>query len=405
MTGTTSRTSTRRCAGAWPPSAVAVAEKHNERRTVLVANPSADVYGADLQLLDSISGMIDAGRKVVVVVPDDGPLTSMMRERGAEVRFLDVPVLRRSMLSPRGLAHLAWTTPSSVLRLRRFIKYIGAELVYVNTMTLPWWITAARLAGKPVICHVHEAEDSDRRLVLAALTAPVVQAHAVIANSRASVDAMCAVVPVLRKRIRLIYNGVAGPPNAPVDVDPASRPFALVAVCRLSPRKAPDVAMEAVALLRSQGHDVTLEICGTPFAGYEWFEDELRQRASQPDLDGVVTLAGYVKPIWPALERAHAVVAPSLREPFGNAVIEGQLARRPVIASAAMGHLETVLDNETGLLVSPGDPAAMAAAVQRLMADPQLADRLARAGEQRAHRDFSVERYRIQIAELVSLWS
>lgn len=368
---------------------------------MLIANPSADVYGADLQLLDSISGLIERGWRVVVVVPDDGPLTDLIRERGAEVRIMDVPVLRRASLSPRGIIRLAWESPSTVLRLRRFIRYIGADVLYVNTLTVPWWLTAGRLARVPVICHVHEAEDSDQRVVLTALTAPVLQATAIIANSDASVQAMCKAIPLLRRRIRLIYNGVPPPPEIPSDPDPSRSPFRLVTVCRLSPRKAPDIAMEAVALLRSRGHDVTLEICGTPFAGYEWFEDQLRARANQPDLADTITFAGYVKPIWPALQRAHAVVAPSLREPFGNAVIEGQLARRPVVAAAAMGHLETVLDNETGLLVTPGDPSALADGVQRLIEDPELATRLAAAGEGRAHELFSVQRYRADIATLV----
>ena len=54
------------------------------------------------------------------------------------------------------------------------------------------------------------------------------------------------------------------------------------------------------------------------------------------------------------------------------------MSRRPVVAAASHGHLESIADDQTGLLVPAGDPAAMADAVERLIADPELADRLAR---------------------------
>ena len=92
-----------------------------------------------------------------------------------------------------------------------------------------------------------------------------------------------------------------------------------------------------------------------------------------PELAGRVRFSGYCSPIWPVLERADIVVAPSLQEPFGNVVVEAQLAGRPVVAAAAYGHLESITDVETGLLVPPGDAAALAEAVR-------AADHRSRAG-------------------------
>ena len=74
----------------------------------------------------------------------------------------------------------------------------------------------------------------------------------------------------------MIYNGIPDPgPKEPLP-DYGRRPFRLVCVGRLSPRKGTDVALDAVGELRRRGHDVQLEICGSPFAGYEWYEEELR---------------------------------------------------------------------------------------------------------------------------------
>lgn len=371
--------------------------------TVLVSNPSADVYGADLQLLDSVTGIVNRGMTVVVSLPSDGPLVPQLLERGAMVRFDRVPVVRRAALSVKGISVLAAQHAAGTVRLVRTLRTLRPDVVYVNTMTIPVWIAAARLVGAPVVCHVHEAEDADSRLVLKGLLAPLRVTTALIANSKASVDAMTSIYPSLRQRTTLIYNGIPDPPAdpGPPPAAPGAR-WRVAAVCRLSPRKAPDVAIEAMAILRAQGRDVTLTIYGTAFAGYEWFERRLRERAAQPELAGSVTFGGYVAPVWDALAAADAVVAPSLREPFGNAVVEAQLARRPVIASATLGHLETVQDGETGLLVPAGDAAATAAAIGRLMDDPDLTRRLADNGRTRALSRFSVERYRTEIADQVA---
>lgn len=172
-------------------------------------------------------------------------------------------------------------------------------------------------------------------------------------------------------------------------------------VGRLSPRKAPHLALEAVARLRSEGRDVELELCGSAFEGYEWYVAELEERAAHEDLAGAVTFSGYTSPVWPALARADVVLAPSLREPFGNAVVEAQLSRRPVVATAAQGHLESITDGVTGLLVPAEDVPAMSRAVARLLDDADLADRIADEGRKRAIERFSVDRYGSQVDSLL----
>ena len=69
--------------------------------TVLIANPSPDVYGSDLQMLESITALVEAGSRVVVALPSDGPLVAMITERGAEVDFVDFPVSAEPISPPR----------------------------------------------------------------------------------------------------------------------------------------------------------------------------------------------------------------------------------------------------------------------------------------------------------------
>jgi glycosyltransferase involved in cell wall biosynthesis len=371
--------------------------------TILIANPSADTYGADLQMLESVSAMIAQGWKVVVAIPNRGNLVELIEKRGGSVHIVHFPVLRRASASAGGVWRLARAALTSLVAIRREIRAVSPAAVYVNTITLPWWILGGRLSRIPVVVHVHEAETQDSRPVRFALNAPLLLANRLILISRSTKEATIGAVPGLSRRSHLVYNGVTRlpPPMARRTIEP-SGPIRIVAVCRLSPRKAPDVALESVAILRAAGLDVRLDLCGTPFSGYEWFEEQLRARAARDDLAGSITFSGYVAPIWSALDVADIVVAPSLREPFGNAVVEAQLSARPVVASAATGHTESIVDEESGLLVDPGDSRALAKAIERIVLDPALADHLATNGRESALRNFSHDRYAREIVGILT---
>ncbi len=369
--------------------------------TVLVAHPSADLYGSDLQLVESVAGLVAAGRRVVVTLPAPGPLVDRLTRAGAEVGVLPVPVLRKALLRPRGLVSLAAGSLRALPAVLRLLRTTRPDVVYANTVTVPLWLLAARLAGRPALCHVHEAEDGLPRPVALLLNAPVLLARSVVVNSGAARDTLVRAVPALRRRTQVVHNGVAGPGSGPGPAVHGTGPRRIVLVGRLSERKGTDVAVEAVALLRAQGRDVTLELCGAVFPGYEWFEERLRERAAAPDLAGAVVFSGYTDPTWPALERAEVVLVPSRAEPFGNTAVEAQLAGRPVVASAVQGLREIVTSGETGLLVPPGDAAALAAAMAGLLDDPRLAARLAAAGRESAVRRFSPARYRADVVAAV----
>jgi glycosyltransferase involved in cell wall biosynthesis len=369
--------------------------------TLLIATPSCDVYGSDLQMLETVRAVRAAGWTVVVTAPSDGPLAERLTALGAEVRVLPAPVLRRADASPAGVARLAARALRALPGMVRLLRTVRPDVVLVNTITLPVWPAVARVAGRPVVVHVHEAEDKDPRLVRRVMALPLALASTVVMNSRTTLESLGGVAPFLRSRATVVHNGVEPPPT-----DPRPRPRGprarLVVVGRLTRRKGADVALEAVASLVRRGYDVELELVGSPAPGGEAFEGELRERAGGSDLAGRVALTGYAEDVWSALEGADVVLAPSLGESFGNAVVEAQLAQRPVVATGVQGHLETVREGETGLLVAPGDADALADAVARVLDDESLALGLARRGRDVALERFTAARYRSEMARLLA---
>ncbi|MFD1825872.1 glycosyltransferase family 4 protein [Mumia zhuanghuii] len=370
------------------------------RGTVLVATPSADVYGSDLQLRETVRALLAAGWRVRVAAGSDGPLLAMLREDGAEAIALGFPALRRAYASPVGLLRLARDLAGAAPRATQALRTARPDVVLVNTLTLPWWTALARAHRVPVVCHVHEAEQSDPRPLRVALARPLALATTVVANSEATVAELADVNPRLGERMRLVHNGVRGPDTAPAPPPWGAR--RLLVVGRLSARKAPHVALDVLERLIAQGRDVELELCGSALTDQTAYEAELRERASRPLLAGRVHFSGHVAPIWPALSRAHVLLAPSRGESLGNAVIEAQLAGRPVVATAVQGHLESVVDGESGLLAPVDDAETMAAQVGRILDDPALTARLVDGGRNRATTMFSPQRYAEEMQDVVA---
>jgi glycosyltransferase involved in cell wall biosynthesis len=158
---------------------------------------------------------------------------------------------------------------------------------------------------------------------------------------------------------------------AAVQRDPAADPEILF-VGRVTPYKGVSVAIEALALLRSRyGLEARLRILGPQEPDYAL---QMRRLAEREGLAAAVSFEGPASPqeIADAFVRAAALIVPSLwREPFPLVTIEGALARVPVVASDVGGIGEGLHDQEHALLFPPGDAAVAAAAVARLLGEPE----------------------------------
>ena len=371
-------------------------------RTILIAHPSAELYGSDRTLLESVEALLAHGWRVVTVLPSAGPLVEPMRRLGSEVVFEVSPVLRKASLSPAGIVRLVLSL-RAVPALLGLLRRESPDVVYVNTITLPLWLLAARLARIPALCHVHEAEERLARPVRWGLAVPLLLATRLVANSRTTEAVLAASLRRLRTRTEVVFNGVRGPAEPSAPRPRLSGRVRLLVIGRISPRKGTDLAIAATERLCEEGYDVGLEIVGSTFAGYEWFEERIRAQAAVPALAGRVSFTGFVDDAWPSYDRSDIVLIPSLGESFGNVAVEGMLARRPVVAAAVQGLTEIIDDGITGVLVDPDDVGALAAALRQLCNDWPTARRIAESGRLHAEEAFSTDRYARDIVRVVDV--
>ncbi|WP_144880604.1 glycosyltransferase [Microbacterium paraoxydans] len=335
------------------------------RKTVLLVHPGAEMFGSDRMLLESATGLVEAGARVVVALPSTGLLVAPLREAGAEVVILPMLVLRKVLLTPRGLPRLFRDTFRGLGSAWRLIGRLRPDAVYVSTIIIPQWPLIARLRGTRAVSHVHEAEASGNTLVNRLLYAPHLASARTLVNSRFSLDTIRRALPALADRTRVVANGVASPEHPAPPRSRLDGPLRVLYVGRLSPRKGPDLVIDAAAALQATGRPVEVTLLGAVFEGYEWFERDLRARADETGVP--VTFAGFHPDIWPFLAEADVLVVPSrVDEPFGNTAVEGVLGLRPVIASDSSGLREAAGGYATAQLVAPDDADAIATALEEV---------------------------------------
>lgn len=372
-----------------------VTQRH---KTILIAHPSADLYGSDRVMLETVEAMTGRGWQVHVTLPATGPLVPEIEQRGGLVRFCPTPVLRKSALKPLGMLKIAAEALRSVPPGVRAIRSTGADLVYVSTLTIPLWLPLARLLRRPVVCHVHESERTANRWVRRALALPLLFASALIVNSEFSRGVLTESFRSLGRKSEVIYNGVPGPDRVTPARESLTGPTRLLFVGRLAPRKGPQVAIELVAQLAERGIDSHLDLIGAVFPGYEWFEEELRAHVADANQDLQVTFHGFVNDVWPLIAAADIVLVPSQGdEPFGNTAVEAVLAARPVVVSASSGLDEAVAGYGCAQRVAPDALTEWAGAVTTVIGSwPQYRD-LAQTDADAARRRHSPGIYRERI--------
>lgn len=191
---------------------------------------------------------------------------------------------------------------------------------------------------------------------------------------------------VTHKDLRLIYNG------SPISIEPVKSLTGpvnkLVCVGRLSPEKGFETALHALKLLQPAHPTLQLTIAGGgPLYAV------LAELINELGLNSQVNLLDYVPPpdVDTLIDQNDVVLMPSTYESFGLVALEASLRGRPVIAGCVDGLKEVVLHGETGLLVPPEDPVALAEALRQLIDNPDLVAEMGKHGHQRGVNCFSLE--------------
>ena len=351
---------------------------------VTLAEPGgAQTYVASL--LPALAGRFD----VTVAAHGQGPLREAARAAG--VRFVPLRHVRRAinpwrdllgllellMLLRRERPHILHASSSKAGILGRLAGWLAG--VPIRIFTVHGWAFSA--SHGPISALYRWAE----RLVKAVTTVTICVAESERASGLAT--GSCE-----EETTVVIHNGVdprAALPRRRLDTGPPR----IVSVGRLQEPKDPLTLVRALGLLR--GRSFAAVIVG---AGPD--RPAVAAEVERLGLGRAVELAGARLDVPERLAEADIFVLASRSEGLPLSILEAMSVGLPVIASRVGGVPEIVVDGETGLLVPPGDPSSLATAIERLLADPALRNRLGDAGRARLEESFDLGRCRREHLEL-----
>ncbi len=376
---------------------------------VLFLDHTGALGGAELYLLDLVRQYPGDCR---VLLFDDGPFATRLENENISTRVLQGSSQLLNVRKDGGIG-TALTASLGLLQLVGPVarEAQNADVIFANSQKAA---IVASLAGhwarRPVVWSLHDILTADHFSRLnrwAAVTAANWGVTHLLANSKATEDAFK--TSGGRTPSTVVYNGIDAddfPPLAPdriqslrMELDvPLNVPVAGV-FSRLAPWKGQAVLLQALPAVPDLH---ALFVGDALFDGDTQYVDELKSLARDLGVVDRVHFAGFRSDI-PALMQAVDVVAHTSTspEPFGRVIVEGMLAKRPVVATRAGGAMEIVTHGRTGLLVSAGDASELGRALSHLLSHPEAAERMAAAGHADARERFALDGMVQSISDLL----
>jgi len=367
------------------------------------ARPLSVLYVSKTSLLDDGGGGEERADAVTRRLADRGHDVTVLSGRTAP----DLP--RRTSDAGRELRHVT-CVPSALFRWPTLAYFCTRYLFALVSVPVLAWLLATRdhdvlvetmtpyptlavaiaeLAGAPTVAVQHEFFDRSAYDVYDPLTATIQLAlqrfhclfpYAALVVPTDHVADQFADFGVPAERIHAIPNGIEADavhrPDVPTD------PGRLVVVGRLTKRKGQALVVDAIARLREDGRDVTLDVVGD---GPE--REALERHVERAGLEDAVTVHGFAAEEHKVelLNRAAVFVFASRQEGFGLVLLEAMAAGTPVVAARLPVYGAFLTDGEHGRLVER-TPAHIADAVGTLLDDPMTRERMGRRAREAAQK-------------------
>ncbi|MEZ5739747.1 MAG: glycosyltransferase family 4 protein [Burkholderiaceae bacterium] len=349
------------------------------RPRVLLVSTNADLAGAPIHVRDLALQLQRSAPRLSlhVVFGEAGPIEQALRQAGIGTEI--VPQIRSQISPLRDIA--------AIRALLRIVRRERIDLLHAHSSKAGFVARiAGALLGKPVIFTVHgwgfgAGRQALQGRIITGMEKAVMRFTArFLIVSRADAAAGEATLGLKAGQYQVVENGV---PDVPLRAAPGTAD-AFLMVARVSHAKHHEMALRAFAGLPG---DTRLLLAGGQ-TDDSAFRGQVREWAG--GAAERVELLGARSDIPALLARAGVFVLCSRFEGMPLSIIEAMRAGLPVIATAVGGVPEVVVDEQTGLLVPPGDTAALSAAMARLASDPALRERLGQAGRARYEQRFSL---------------
>ena len=378
-------------------------------KTILYLDHTAKMGGGEIALLNLITAIDKARYHPLVVLAEDGALAEKLRAAGIDVTVLPLdPALRETRKDTLGVGSLLKLRQARLLlayslSLARWARARRVDLIHSNSLKSDiYGGVAGRLAGIPVLWHIRDNINGEYLPPVVAAAFRLLSRllpNMVVANSESTLRQLW---PRRSRSGEVIYSGTPtqvvhdGFVEESVVSDPVgggnwNRSPVVALIGRIAEWKGQHVFLRAAASVHRRFPDVRFWVVGAPLFGEYEYEKALHAMTEQLGMTESVQFLGFREDVPELMPHIDVVVhASTLGEPFGQVVIEGMAAGKPLVATDGGALPEIVVPGVTGFLVPMGSAEDMAAALERLLADPAHARVMGQAGKKRVERLFTI---------------
>ncbi|MCO6449760.1 MAG: glycosyltransferase family 4 protein [Caldilineales bacterium] len=341
------------------------------------------------------------------VAPGDGVLTQRVRAAGIEAEVVPLPARwrrldeRRGKAAKAGKAILSPTLLSHSRQLARLMRQRHVRGVHANSTRAAIYAgLAARMAGVPMWWHLRLERPPgwSERLAYRLSDRVICVSGAVQKNLGLGDKTVVVLDGVPAEHMRFDADGrgfrrsLGWPDDAVVVGDVGS----------LTPRKRHDLFIRIALELAPRYPHARFLICGgSPPGVPDGHEQELRNMAAPLLAENQLAMPGYIEDMPAAYAAMDALVFPTDLEGFGLVAVEAMMMGVPVVRTDTAGAEDMIVDGETGFLVPTGDFAALSDRTSRLLADPNLRQRIGQAGQSFARATLTASRMAAEMETLM----
>ncbi|WP_238902759.1 glycosyltransferase family 4 protein [Clostridium sp. YIM B02506] len=370
-------------------------------KKILYLHAGAELYGADIVLLELLKNLDKDKFTPYVILPSEGPLVEKLRGHNIWVKVMEYPIIRRKIFNILGLLKYIKDYFIYSSKIKAIVKHEKINIIHTNTAAVLEGIFIKRMLKIPLIWHIHE-------IIVKPKIVHKVLSYLIATNSSEVVTVSEAVKEHLKstgyfkKNINVIYNGVDNNVfNKENNTSYINKEFnipteAIVVgmIGRVNAWKGQNDFLGAMDIVLEKHKDVYAMLVGGVFEGEEWRIEELKSKIKSMKNKNRVVFDQYRNDS----KNIHALydifVLPSTNpDPLPTVVLEAMASSTPIVGYRHGGICEMVKENYNGLLAEVGNVKDLAEKISLILNDKNLRKKFQENSCLRQKENFSLRSY------------
>jgi glycosyltransferase involved in cell wall biosynthesis len=354
---------------------------------ILFFSHTAELGGSERSLLELIDKLLEKDVLITVILPYNGPLKKFLDEKGVITEIISYNWWAKiEKISPQEIIEKNTETLKNLLSAIPRLKELNPDVIYTNTVVIPWGAITAIILNKPHIWHLREFGKIDHGLHFDLEEKEVKKfinttSNAVITNSKALYDFYKDEVD--EKKMSVAYNYIQISKKL-LEEKPKINPFKnkdtlkLLILAAITPSKGQLDAVLAIHEIIKKNYKVELAIVGQK--NNKLYLEQIEKYIKDNNLESFIHIFDFIDNPYPVIKLADIVLNCSVNEAFGRTTVEAMLLKKPVIGTKRGGTLELIKEGVNGFHYESGNYKELAKKIEFFILNKNKIKELAENG-------------------------